>query len=225
MWTATTPEATFLQIAEHCNREQFNTLIGTAYPGIVISDRWNGYEHLDPERRQVCWSHIRRDFRRHADGLAEQKTFGEQGLELSRQVFAAWRSYQHEHHDRDQLKAQIALIQTELHELLEQASPKKARNRWHRRFANNLLKVWPALWTFVTVEGIEPTNNPAERALRAPVIHRKISLGTQSEGGERFAERALSAASTCRQQHRSLFTYLSELLVAHNRGNPFPTLA
>jgi hypothetical protein len=48
LWTATTRGVVFLQIAEHCNREQFNTLIGTAYPGIVISDRWNGYSHLDP---------------------------------------------------------------------------------------------------------------------------------------------------------------------------------
>ena len=103
LWTATTPQAAFLEIAEHCNREQFNALIGTSYPGIVISDRWNGYSHLDPNRRQVCWSHIKRDFRRHADGLAEQKTFGEQGVELTRRVFAAWRAYQHEHHDRDRL--------------------------------------------------------------------------------------------------------------------------
>jgi transposase len=73
-------------------------------------------------------------------------------------------------------------------------------------------------------DGIEPTNNPAERALRRPVIHRKVSLGTQSEPGERFAERAHTAASTCRMQHRSLFTYLSELITAHNRGDPFPTL-
>jgi hypothetical protein len=72
--------------------------------------------------------------------------------------------------------------------------------------------------------GVEPTNNPAERALRGPVIHRKLSLGTQSDDGERFAERALSAAATCRMQHRSLFTYLSELLAAHNRGDPFPAL-
>lgn len=108
--------------------------------------------------------------------------------------------------------------------MLETASQKKARNRWHRQFANNLLKIWPALWTFATTEGVEPTNNPAERALRAPVIHRKVSLGTQSDSGERFAERALSAAGTCRQQHRSLFTYLAELLTAHNRGDPFPTL-
>jgi transposase len=225
LWTATTPEATFLQIAEHCNREQFNALIGTGYAGIVISDRWNGFEHRDPHQRQVCWSHIMRDFRRHSEGLAEQKTFGEQGLELTRRVFAAWRTYQHEHHDRDRLAAEIAPIHTELRQLLEEASPKSKRTRWHRRFANNLLKVWPALWTFVADAGVEPTNNPAERALRAPVIHRKISLGTQSKEGERFAERALSAAATCRLQRRSLFTYLSDLLIAHSRGDPFPALA
>ena len=223
LWTATTPEATFLQIAEHCNREQFDALIG-AYAGIVVSDRWNGFSHRDPHQRQVCWSHLQRDFRRHADGLAEQKTFGEQGLELTGRVFQAWRAYQHTHHNRDQLKTEIAPIQTELRALLEEASPKSRRTRWHRRFANNLLKVWPALWTFVTVEGVEPTNNPAERALRGPVIHRKVSLGTQSQDGERFAERALSAAGTCRLQQRSLFTYLSDLLTAHTRGDPFPAL-
>jgi transposase len=225
LWTVTTSRATFLQIAEHCNREQFTALVGAGYAGIVISDRWNGFEHLDPDRRQACWSHVQRDFRRHAEGLAEQKSFGEQGHEFSRGVFAAWRAYQHEHHDRDRLAADIAPIQTGLRRLLEKASPKSRRTRWHRRFANNLLKVWPALWTFVSVEGVEPTNNPAERALRAPVIHRKLSLGSQSEDGERFAERALSAAATCRLQRRSLFTYLSELLIAHSRGDPFPALA
>ena len=101
----------------------------------------------------------------------------------------------------------------------------RARNRWHRQFAHNLLKVWPALWTFTLLDGVQPTNNPAERAPRGPVIHRKVSLGTQSENSERFAERALSAAVTCRMQRRSLFTYLSELLTAHTRGDPFPALA
>jgi len=150
LWTATTPAAAFFQIAEHCNREQFNALIG-AYAGIVVSDRWNGYSHLDPNQRQVCWSHRQRDFRRHADGLAEQKTFGEHGLPLTGRVFAAGRAYQHEHHDRDRLKREIAPIQTELRALLEAAGPKSRRTRWHRRFANNLLKVWPALWTFTTI--------------------------------------------------------------------------
>ena len=224
LWAATTPKAAFFEIAEHCNREQFTALIGP-YPGIVVSDRWNGYAHLDPHQRQVCWSHLQRDFRRHADGLGEQKTFGEQGFPLTKQVFAAWRAYQHDHHDRDRLQAEIAPIQTQLRQLLEAASPKSRRNRWHRQFATNLLKVWPALWTFTTVDGVEPTNNPAERALRGPVIHRKLSLGTQSHAGERFAERVLSTATTCRLQGRSLFTYLSDLITAHNRGDPFPALA
>jgi transposase len=223
LWTLTTPGAALFEIAEHCNRQQFQTLIGP-YAGIVISDRWVGFEHLDPGRRQVCWSHIERDFRRHSEGLAEQKIFGEQGLALTRRVFHAWRAYRHEHHDRGQLNAEIAQVQTELRALLEAASPKSNRTRWHRRFANNLLKVWPALWTFVTLEGVEPTNNPAERALRGPVIHRKICHGTTSKDGERFAARAHSAAATCRLQRRSLFAYLRDLLIAHNRGDPFPAL-
>jgi transposase len=224
LWAATTQKAAFFRIAEHCNRERFNALVGTSYPGIVISDRWNGYSHLDPTHRQVCWSHLQRDFRRHADGLAEQKTFGEAGVELTRRVFAAWHTYQHDQQDRERLIAEIAPIQTELRELLEHASPERPCNRWHRQFANHLLKIWPALWTVVT-EGIQPTNNPAERALRAPVLHRKVPLGTQSNKGERFAERALSTAATCHMQRRSLFTYLSDLLVTHNRGDPLPALA
>ena len=84
--------------------------------------RWNGYEHLAPHQRQVCWSHIQRDFRRHSEGLAEQKTFGQHGLELTARVFRAWRSYQQEHHNRDQLKAEIAPIQAALRRLLEQAA-------------------------------------------------------------------------------------------------------
>jgi transposase len=118
----------------------------------------------------------------------------------------------------------MAPIQTQLRALLEQAAPKQTKTKYHRGFANNLLKIWPALWTFLTVEGVEPTNNAAERSLRGPVIHRKLSHGTHTRDGERFIERALSASVTCRLQHRSLFTYLSELLAAHARGDPLPAL-
>jgi transposase len=223
LWTLSAPGASIFEIAEHCNREQFDELIGP-FGGIVISDRWPGYEHLDPDRRQVCWSHLQRDFRRHSEGLAAQKTFGEHGLKLTRRVFAAWRAYQHEHHDRARLQAELEPIQSALQALLEDAGRKSKRTRYHRRFANNLLKVWPALWTFAAIDSIEPTNNPAERALRGPVIHRKLSHGTRSDDGERFAERVLSAAATCRQQRRSLFDYLTELLTAHSRGDPLPAL-
>jgi Transposase IS66 family. len=225
LWGLSTPEVSLFQVAEHCDRETFDALIGEGYAGIVISDRWPGYEHLDAERRQVCWSHLQRDFRRHSqEGLADQKTFGEQGLLLTGRVFGAWRAYQHEHHDRVRLLIELAPVQHELKTLLEHAGRKSTRTKYHRRFANNLLKVWPALWTFAVDPAVEPTNNPAERALRTPVIHRKLSHGTRSDDGERFAERALSIATTCRQQGRSLFEYLVELLDAHNRGDPLPAL-
>ena len=224
LWGLTTPEASLFEISEHCDREQFDALIDD-YRAIIVSDRWPGYEHLDAERRQVCWSHLQRDVRRHSqEGLADQKTFGEAGVELTGRVFGAWHAYQHDHHDRVRLLIELAPIQHELNVLLEYAGRDSKRTKYHRRFANNLLKVWPALWTFATDPAVEPTNNPAERALRTPVIHRKLSHRTRSNDGERFAERALSVAATCRQQRRSLFEYLTDLLTAHGRGDPIPVL-
>lgn len=223
LWTATTPGAAIFRVAEDRHRDRLCELIGD-YEGIVCSDRWWAYDHLDPECRQACWSHLKRDFTRHSEGLAEQKAFGETGLALTKAVFFAWRRFD-EHQNRGHLQAEIAPIQTELRTLCERAARKSKRTRFHRVFANNLLKIWPALWTFVVLDTVQPTNNAAERSLRGPVIHRKLSHGTRSKDGERFIERALSASITCRLQGRSLFAYLAELLTAPSRGQPPPTLA
>src|SRR5665647_3446303 len=95
----------------------------------------------------------------------------------------------------------------------------------HRTSARNLLKRWPALWSFASVPGVEPTNNHAERGLRGAVIYRKLSLGSQSERGEHTIERLLSASVTCRLQRRSLFAYLADVLTAEARGDPIPLLS
>lgn len=224
LWTATTSGAAIFRVAQDRHRDRLEELIGKDFDGIACSDRWWAYDHLDPECRQVCWQHIYRDFRRHSEGLALQQAFGHAGLALTDQLFKVWQAFD-EHQGRERLGAEMAPIQTELRELLQNAARKSKRTRLHRRFANNLLKIWPALWTFVTVEGVEPTNNAAERSLRGPVIHRKLSHGTRSQDGERFIERALSASVTCRLQRRSLFAYLIELLTAQARGDPLPTLA
>ncbi|MBA3370492.1 MAG: IS66 family transposase [Thermoleophilaceae bacterium] len=222
LWTATTPEAAIFRIAEDRHRDRLCELIG-GYGGIVCSDRWWAYDHLDRDCRQACWEHLKRDFRRHAEGLTEQQAFGQAGMELAARLFKVWRAFD-THQDRRRLKREMKPIQAELRKLLERAARKSTRTRLHRRFANNLLKIWPALWTFVSVRGVEPTNNAAERSLRGPVIHRKLSHGTRTDDGERFVERALSASVTCRLQGRSLFAYLAELLTAHPRGDPLPTL-
>jgi len=74
------------------------------------------------------------------------------------------------------------------------------------------------------VPGVEPTNNHAKRGLRGAAIYRKLSLGSQSEEGERTIERLLSASVTCRLQRRSLFAHLSDVLAANIRGDPIPLL-
>jgi transposase len=224
LWTATTPNAAIFRVATDRHRDRLEELIGADYDGIICSDRWWAYDHLDPELRQACWEHLKRDFTRHAEGLTEQRAFGEAGLGLTKRLFAAWRAFG-EHGDRRRLRREMKPIKTELRTLLERAGRKSTRTRFHRVFANNLLKIWPALWTFVEVEGVEPTNNAAERSLRGPVIHRKLSHGTRSDEGERFIERALSASVTCRLKGRSLFAYLAELLTARARGQPLPSLA
>ncbi len=223
MWTAATGQAAIFRIVEDRHRDRLRELLGPDFEGIVTSDRWWAYDLLDPEQRQACWSHLQRDFRFHSEGLAAQQIFGQAGLQLTRRLFETWHAYA-AHQDRGRLALEMTPIQTELRELLEHAANKSKRHRLFRRFANNLLKLWPALWTFITVPGVTPTNNAAERALRGPVIHRKLSHGNQSEEGERFTERSLSASVTCRLQHRSLLAYLRDLHTTHQTGGALPAL-
>lgn len=88
-----------------------------------------------------------------------------------------------------------------------------------------LLRLWECLWTFTRVDGVEPTNNAAERALRHAVIWRRISGGTDSEGGSRFVERMLSVVATCRQQRRSVLEYLTLCHQTRLLGENTPSLS
>jgi transposase len=138
-------------------------------------------------------------------------------------VFEAWRQFQRSG-DRRCLRRQVKPLDRELRELCEKARRKSVKSRYHRGLARNLLKAWPALWTFLEHEGVEPTNNRAERGLRHAVIYRKLSQGSRSERGALATERLLSAAISCRLQGRSLFAYLVEVARASIRGQPAPAL-
>ena len=211
------------RIAPSRHASEAKTLLGERFKGIVCSDRYPGYDYLDPAQRQICWAHLARDFTAHSEGMSEQKQFGEACLEVAGELFTAWDTYQ-ETGDRDQLQARTALLQERLRELLERADRKSPRTKYHRAFARNLLKRWAGLWTFTHTDGVEPTNNHVERGLRSAVIYRKLSFGSQSEQGERTIERLLSASLTCRLRKQSLFTYLTHVLTAHARGDPAPNL-
>jgi len=223
LWGALTGRTALFRIAADRHEREAKALLGDHFSGIASSDRWWAYDYLDAEQRQLCWAHLVRDLTAHAEGLGAQKQFGEAGLEIAKRVFAAWDLFRADS-DRAQLAARIDPLKEELRSVLEAAARKSPRHRRHRGFAKNLLKRWPALWAFVRVPGVEPTNNHAERGLRGAVIYRKLSLGSQSEAGERTIERLLSASVTCRLQKRSLFIYLSDALAASIRGDPVPSL-
>jgi transposase len=223
LWGAFTDRHAVFAIAPDRHEDHAKSLL--AHSGaIVTSDRWWAYAHLPLARRQLCWSHLQRDFQAHAEGLAAEKEFGEVGLELCERVFWAWEVFAHTH-DRRELKRTIGSLQRTCKPVIRGYASKRARNRHCRGMARNLLKAWPALWTFAKHPGVQPTNNHAERALRGAVIYRKLSLGSQSEQGERRIERLLSASVTCRLQRRSLFAYLTEAISAHARGDPIPVLS
>ena len=223
LWGVFTDQHAFFRVAADRHEEHAKTLLADTR-AIVTSDRWWAYSHLPLARRQICWAHLRRDFTAHAEGLAVEKEFGELGLRVCERLFWAWEVFQHTGNRRE-LKRQIAPLRRELKPALRRFARKSPRNKYCRGMARNLLKLWPALWTFAATPGVEPTNNHAERSLRGAVIYRKLSLGSQSEPGEQRVARLLSASITCRLQHRSLHAYLIDLLNANARGDPLPLLS
>jgi transposase len=224
LWGALTRRTAVFRIAAGRHAAEAQTMLGERYGGIVCSDRYRGYDYLDPTRRQICWAHLLRDFTAHSEGMGEQEDFGNAGLLVAHDLFKAWQQFQQDS-DRAALQAGTAPLQAKLRTELEHASRKSTKTKYHRQFARNLLKRWPALWTFTHTDDVEPTNNHAERGLRGAVIYRKLSLGTQSERGERTLERLLSASITCRLRKQSLYTYLTEVITAHARGDPIPALS
>lgn len=223
LWGAFTDRHAVLRVRDSRHEDHAKDLLGDT-SAIVTSDRWWAYTHLPAGRRQVCWAHLRRDFKAHAEGLAAEREFGEAGLKICEQLFWAWEVFQHTS-DRRDLKLAIRALRRELKPILRRYAGKSPRYKYCRGMARNLLKVWPALWTFDSVKGVQPTNNHAERALRGSVIYRKLSLGTQSEGGEQRIERLLSIHTTCRLQRRPLHAYLVDAFTAASRGDPVPLLA
>jgi transposase len=140
-----------------------------------------------------------------------------------RRALLGWEVFCHTR-DRSELKRTVRSLQRTCKPIIRSFAHERARNKRCRGMARNLLKAWPASWTFAAHKGVEPTNNHAERALRSAVIYRKLWLGSQSQGGEQRIARLLSAHTTCRLHGRSLFAYRA-LLAAHARGDPVALLA
>jgi transposase len=188
-----------------------------AATGVVCSDRYNAYNWIALQNRQLCWSHLMRDF----IGMLERprsKALGTLLYMRTLELFSLWHRIRDGTLTRKQFQRKMRPIQAEVGRLLRLAAV--CDDSKTRGIAKEILKLEAALWTFVRMEQVEPTNNRAERAIRPAVLWRKGSFGTDSERGSRFMERIFTVAATCRVQDRSVYEFLTkaaEALLASTR--------
>jgi len=215
VWAAIQPRLAVFSILPSRARYVIHELIGNEPSGIIVSDRYAGYAFIDPERRQVCWAHLLRDFNRigQRQGVAGQ--IGRRLLGLGFVLFR-WR-------ERDKTAAQFEALQRRVHTALTRGVEQTGCPRTQAT-CQNLLKLWPALWGFVGNPAVPPTNNEAERSIRSIVLKRKISGPTRSKRGDEFIARGFSVVETCRRQGRDLLAYMHQAVIAWIDDAPHPSL-
>ena len=220
LWAAVTKSATVFTIAKSRGAEVARGLLGTDRRKVVISDRFQSYAWV--KRRQFCRAHLRRDFQAMIDRGGEPGEVGRRLLEHSDSLFRWWHRVRDGTLARSSFRVYVSWLRDCLRDDLRRGlACGRARTAATCR---ELLAGETHLWTFVRVEGVEPTNNPAERALRHGVIYRKLSGGTASESGSRFVERMLSVVATCRQQGVNVLDYLTRCYRGHLDGGPVPSI-
>ena len=207
MWIDVTPKVTVFQILRGRGQAEAREMIGKGFSGIVNTDRYAAYHWLDGHRRQLCWAHLKRELEAIKQRGGTSAEIGAGLLEEVRDLFDLWRRLRAGSLSREEFQQQMEPRQARVRELVETgASCEQTRTR---RTCANLLKHELSLWTFVREEGVEPTNNNAERPLRRAVLWRRKSFGTQSESGSRFVERVLTVVTSLRQQGRDVLEYLT----------------
>jgi transposase len=220
LWTVVTQSVTVFAIATSRGADVAKDLLGTDRRKVVISDRLKSYHWI--KRRQYCWAHLNRDFQAMVDRGGESAEVGRLLLGHSERLFDWWHRVRDGTMARATLRTNVAIMRFSFRDDLRRGAACGCAKT--AATCRQLLAGEAHLWTFVRVEGIEPTNNDAERALRHGVIYRKLSGGTDSESGSRFVERVLTVVATCRQQNINVLDYLTCCFQAHLDGQPTPSL-
>jgi transposase len=222
LWTAATMNVAAFVIHGKRGAVGLKALLGEEISGFLHSDRWHVYQIVPSSRRQICWAHLKRDFRKILERGGPSIFVGRRGLRLVREVFAAWHAFQEGTITRRTLQKRIEPLQRRMGRTLVEGGlgddPRVAT------FCQNILELEDALWTFTRRDHVEPTNNFMERLLRPAVLWRRRSFGCNSETGCRFVERILTVVQTCRLRGRNTLEYIYQAVSNHRQGAACPTL-
>jgi transposase len=221
LWTIATKMVTVFKILADGTIPTVKPLFGT-FKGILISDRTKVLGFWAMERRQICWAHLLRKFVSFSERYGPAKAIGNELLNLTGIVFQYWHDYRDGKLCKSTFQAWMVPVRREFEALLERA--KGANIARLSGSCADVLAHKMALWTFVEHDGVEPTNNHAERELREFVLWRKRCFGAQSDRGNVFAERMMTIAHTARKQNKNVLAFLTECCQAHASGLPAPSL-
>jgi transposase len=222
LWVAVTQWVSVFLIRASRGASVLRELLGEGYKAVLTSDRAKAYTLHPLQKRQLCWAHLRRDFQAMVDRGGPAAEVGRLLLLHAEVVFGWWHWVREGEWQRATFQRRLPWLRRSLRAALEQGTWSPCDQT--AATCREVLRVEPALWTFVRVEGVEPTNNAAERALRHAVQWRKTSYGTDSAGGSRFVENILTVVTTCRQQKRNVWAYLTACCQARYAGTTPPSL-
>ena len=222
LWVAVTTWVTVFAVRLSRGAKVAQELLGERFCGILVTDRWSAYTWYLTRWRQVCWAHLLRDFEAMIERGGRSQELGEGLREQARQMFHAWHRVRDGHLTHAQFRVAMRPIRRAVARWLKAGQTCGVAKT--EGVCREVLKVYDALWTFVRVEGIEPTNNAAERAIRPGVLWRKGSFGTQSAQGSRFVETMMTVVATLKQQHRNVLAYMTDACQAASTGMPAPSL-
>jgi len=230
LWTLVAPTFVFYTIATSRGADVLRRLLGTTFPGILGSDRLPTYLTYAADRRQFCWAHFTRNLLS-AQELAKTtsaKRFCREALALQRRLFRLWHRFHGDPHARGEPLTREALIANAfpiekkffaLGERYVNAADTDVGNLARALFVHN-----QHFFTFLHEEGVAPTNNVAERALRTAVQWRKIMFGNRSADGELAVARLLTVTRTCQLQHLNALVYLTAAIRCHRRRKAVASL-
>jgi transposase len=222
LWTAVTKWVSVFVVRRSRSGQVAHELLGEDFWGWLVTDRWSGYSWYPTWRRQLCWAHLLRDIEAMIARGGRSAEIGEALQDHARRMFHWWHRVRDGTLTHASFRTYMQPIRWEVERLLE--AGQTCGTAKTEGTCREILRLRQALWTFVRHEGVEPTNNAAERAIRPGVLWRKGSFGTQSAEGSRFVEAMMTVVATLKQQHRNVLDYLTDACQKTLRGDPAPSL-